>query len=102
MEERLVYVYEAQRPVSRRFVQYLSMQSAQICVLVRDVSTGRILVEPPTEHLWLVRRPVQYGRNTSPNPFHVMASVDEKMFETFDAAQKDNWRFGFNEYYGEC
>lgn len=84
--------------VSRRFVQYLSMQSAWVCVLVRDAVTGRVLIEPPKEHLWLVRRPKK-TRIPSAEPWETVLSVNENMFEKLEGAKKDNWRFGFNEYY---
>lgn len=48
--------------VSRRFVQYLQMESGKLCVLVRDAKTGRVIVKPPDEHLWRTRRKAGMGR----------------------------------------
>lgn len=36
-------------PVSRRFVQYINFQAGEVCILVRDAKTGRIVVQPPRE-----------------------------------------------------
>ncbi|MCJ1357231.1 MAG: hypothetical protein MMC33_007227 [Icmadophila ericetorum] len=39
--------------ISRRFIQYLAMKTADCCLLVRDVKTGKIVVQPPENQLWL-------------------------------------------------
>ena len=52
-------------PASRRFCQYLSMQSGQILTLIRDVKTGQIFVKPPEEpenQNWLIRMKAGLGR----------------------------------------
>jgi hypothetical protein len=47
---------------SRRFIQYLSMETGRIRALVRDQKTGLIVHQPPTEELWLVREKSGFGR----------------------------------------
>ena len=52
-------------PASRRFCQYLSLQSSRVVVLIRDAKTGRILVKPPEspdKQTWLVRQKSGLGR----------------------------------------
>ena len=52
-------------PASRRFCQYLSMQSSRVVVLIRDAKTGKILVKPPEKpenQTWLVRTKCGLGR----------------------------------------
>lgn len=86
-------------PVTRRFVQYLSMESNQLCVLVRDGKTGRTLVKPPEEQLWLARQKIGMGR-ASKNEWHVLASVGDWLFEKMDEFRSlKTYVFGFNAYY---
>jgi hypothetical protein len=47
-------------PVTRRFIQYLSMDTAQVRALVRDRKTGRIVHRPPEEKLWLASTRYEY------------------------------------------
>ena len=52
-------------PASRRFCQYLSMQSNRVVVLIRDAKTGRILTKPQEgshELYWLRRKKAGLGR----------------------------------------
>ncbi|KAK5122094.1 hypothetical protein LTR85_004340 [Meristemomyces frigidus] len=84
--------------VSRRFVQYLSMQSGRLCLLVRDAKTGRILVKPPEEHLWIVWYKSGMG-HASKNEWVEAKKVGEDMFEMLSTKEAVPWRFGFNEYY---
>ncbi|KAF2638583.1 hypothetical protein P280DRAFT_471187 [Massarina eburnea CBS 473.64] len=83
-------------PVSRRFIQYLSMESWQIRAIVRDRTTGKILIKPPVEELWLMRQKSGYGR-AAKNEFENMVEVGPEFFERMDSIRK--WRFGFEEYY---
>ncbi|KAK4504763.1 hypothetical protein PRZ48_002725 [Zasmidium cellare] len=86
-------------PVSRRFVQYLSMMSNYVCILVRDGKTGRILIKPPKEHSWLVRKKSGLGR-ASKNEWDVIAEVGEHMFEQLETSRAyGSYSFGFNSYY---
>ncbi|KAF2168271.1 hypothetical protein M409DRAFT_21709 [Zasmidium cellare ATCC 36951] len=86
-------------PVSRRFVQYLSMMSNYVCILVRDGKTGRILIQPPKEHSWLVRKKSGIGR-ASKNEWDVIAEVGEHMFERLENVRAyGSHAFGFNSYY---
>ena len=85
-------------PVSRRFVQYLAMYAGHIQLLVRDAKTGRILVEPPEEHRWLVREKGGLGR-TSRTEWIVRKSVGEDMFEQISGKKVREWQFGFTSYY---
>lgn len=36
-------------PVSRRFIQYLAMDTKRVVVMIRDGKTGQIVVKPPVE-----------------------------------------------------
>ena len=83
-------------PVSRRFIQYLSMETWELRALVRDRKTGRVLITPPEEELWILREKVGWGR-ASKNQFETIIEIGPKFFERMDAARQ--WRFGFEEYY---
>ena len=83
-------------PVSRRFIQYLSMETWEVHVLVRDPKTGHILVQPPEEELWLLREKSGWGRE-SRNEFKILHKVDTAFFEQMDKLR--DWHFSFQEYY---
>ncbi|KAF2112566.1 hypothetical protein BDV96DRAFT_601966 [Lophiotrema nucula] len=83
-------------PSSRRFIQYISMQTRHIVALVRDPKTGRVLTQPPEKELWLAREKSGWGR-ASRNTFEIISEVGLKLFEEVDQARK--WRFSFEEYY---
>lgn len=82
-------------PATRRFIQYLSMQSSHLIALARDGKTGRILLEPPKEHLWLLRSKAGLGR-ASKNEWTTQLEIGEKFFAEQD--EKRSWRFGHNDY----
>ena len=82
--------------VSRRLVQYLSMQTHELLVLVRDADTGRLLITPPEEERWLMREKSGLGR-ASKKAWNVMKSVGPQFFEEMD--QHREWHFSFKEYY---
>jgi hypothetical protein len=83
-------------PVSRRFIQYLHMQSHRLLMLVRDAETGRILVKPPEEERWLIREKSGLGRAIK-GQWNVIKAIGPKFFEEMDRYRK--WNFGFKEYY---
>jgi hypothetical protein len=83
-------------PASRRFIQYLSNETWEIRALVRDHKTGRILIQPPKEELWLLREKSGWGR-ANRNEFNIIGEIGPEFFEQMDKARK--WRFGFVEYY---
>jgi hypothetical protein len=83
-------------PVSRRFIQYLAMETWELRALVRDAKTGRVLISPPEEELWLVREKSGWGR-ASRNEYDVVGEVGPAFFEQMDQSRK--WHFGFVEYY---
>jgi hypothetical protein len=74
-------------PASRRFIQYLSNETWEIRALVRDRKTGRILIQPPENELWLLREKSGWGRATR-NEFDVIGEIGpaffEKMVSSFD------------------
>ncbi|KAJ4356406.1 uncharacterized protein N0V89_004439 [Didymosphaeria variabile] len=82
--------------VSRRFIQYLSMETWEIRALVRDRKTGKILVRPPEEEFWLLREKAGWGR-ASKNEFETIIEIGAEFFETVEDSRK--WHFGFEEYY---
>lgn len=93
---------------SRRLVQYLSMQSHRLLVLVRDAETGRLLIKPPEEERWLYRQKSGLGR-AAKNDWEIVKSVGSEFFEDMDKYRR--WNFSFKEYYdvyvwdleaGEC
>ncbi|KAF2180722.1 hypothetical protein K469DRAFT_692577 [Zopfia rhizophila CBS 207.26] len=83
-------------PVSRRFIQYLSMETFELMALVRDPKTGRVLIQPPEDELWLIREKSGWGR-ASRNEFRVISEVGPAFFEKMDNIRK--WHFSFDEYY---
>lgn len=83
-------------PVTRRFLQYLIMQSSRVVVLIRDAKTSKILSSPPQEQRWLNREKAGLGR-ASKNEWITRAEVGKEFFEKMETIRQ--WRFGFNEYY---
>ncbi|KAH6625600.1 hypothetical protein C7974DRAFT_434634 [Boeremia exigua] len=83
-------------PVSRRFIQYLAMETWELRALVRDAKTGRVLISPPEDELWLVREKSGWGR-ASRNEYNNVGEVGPKFFESMDKSRK--WHFGFEEFY---
>src|SRR5579859_2531420 len=81
-------------PTSRRLVQYLSMQTSCLVLLVRDGKTGSILVKPPEEETWLVREKTGLGR-AARNEWNVIQKVGTQFFEDMDRHRE--WHFGFKE-----
>lgn len=81
---------------SRRLVQYLSMQSSKILVLVRDAESGKLLIKPPEEERWLFREKSGLGR-ASRNDWHIIKSIGPQFFEEMDKYRQ--WKFSFKEYY---
>jgi hypothetical protein len=67
-------------PVSRRFIQYLSNETWELRALVRDCKTGRILIQPPAEELWLLREKSGWGR-AARNEFNIITEVGPAFFE---------------------
>jgi hypothetical protein len=67
-------------PVSRRFTQYLSNETWEIRALVRDRKTGRILIQPPKEELWILREKSGWGR-ANRNDFKVIGEIGPTFFE---------------------
>lgn len=67
-------------PATRRFLQYLAMQTSKVLVLIRDAKTGKILTSPPDDELWLNREKSGIGR-ASKNEWTVGAFVGKKFFE---------------------
>lgn len=67
-------------PATRRFLQYLTMESTRLVVLIRDAKTSKILSSPPSEELWLSREKAGLGR-ASKNDWTIRAEVGQKFFE---------------------
>jgi hypothetical protein len=61
-------------PISRRFIQYLSMETWELRALVRDRKTGKVLIQPSEDDFWLMREKSGFGR-ASRNEFNVQLSV---------------------------
>ena len=65
---------------TRRFLQYLNMQTTRVVVLVRDAKTSEILSSPPPDQLWLHREKGGIGR-ASKNEWVVHAEMGPAFFE---------------------
>ncbi|OAL39832.1 hypothetical protein AYO20_00744 [Fonsecaea nubica] len=83
-------------PVSRRFTQYMSMQTPRMLILVRDGKTGRIIVTPSMDELWLIRSKYGYGSNAKA-AWETEKYVGPKFFEEIDNYRR--FSFGFDDYY---
>lgn len=83
-------------PASRRFVQYISMRTCDMAVLVRDAQTGKIIVRPPEEELWLIRQKSGMGR-AAKNDWNVIKSIGPTFFQEMDDHRQ--WHFGFKDHY---
>ncbi|PNP50352.1 hypothetical protein THARTR1_08956 [Trichoderma harzianum] len=83
-------------PVTRRFLQYLTMRTGELLVLVRDGKTGRVITAPPKKHLWTYRRKQGIG-SASKNEWQNALEVGPDYFDMTDALRE--WRFGFDDYY---
>ncbi|ESZ95248.1 hypothetical protein SBOR_4360 [Sclerotinia borealis F-4128] len=81
---------------SRRFIQYLSMQSHQLVLLVRDAESGKLLVKPPEEERWLWREKSGLGRAVK-NVWNVLKRIGPEFFEEMDRHRQ--WNFSFKDYY---
>ncbi|KAG4026378.1 hypothetical protein MFRU_041g00230 [Monilinia fructicola] len=81
---------------SRRFIQYLSMQSHRLVLLVRDAESGRLLVKPPEEERWLWREKSGLGRAVK-NVWNVLKRIGPEFFEEMDRHRQ--WNFSFKDYY---
>ncbi|KAL8868386.1 MAG: hypothetical protein Q9198_008195 [Flavoplaca austrocitrina] len=67
-------------PVTRRYLQYLTMLASKVVLLVRGAKTSKILRSPPKEQLWLYREKAGLGR-ASKNEWIVRSEVGEELFE---------------------
>ena len=83
-------------PVTRRFIQYLSMMSSAVLVLARDSKDGKILLQPPEEQCWLKRVKSGVGR-AAKNEFKILQAVGKEFFEEMDA--KRTWSLSFDDHY---
>ncbi|KAI9649174.1 hypothetical protein NHQ30_001742 [Ciborinia camelliae] len=81
---------------SRRFIQYLSMQSHRLVLLVRDAESGKLLVKPPEEERWLWREKSGLGR-AAKNVWNVLKRIGPEFFEEMDRHRQ--WNFSFKDYY---
>ncbi|OTA94692.1 hypothetical protein M434DRAFT_394488 [Hypoxylon sp. CO27-5] len=82
--------------VTRRFLQYCTMRTGELLLLVRDGKTGKIITAPEQEHLWTIRHKEGLGR-ASKNEWEIVLEVGPGYFEMVDILRK--WRLGFEDYY---
>lgn len=75
---------------SRRFVRYLSMQTHRVMLLVRDGKTGRVLISPPKDQLWLLREKSGFGRAIKKS-WNVLREVGGEFFDELAVNRK--WTF---------
>ncbi|PGH06359.1 hypothetical protein GX51_02369 [Blastomyces parvus] len=83
-------------PVTRRFLQYVSMQASRMMLVVRDGKTGKILVKPPDDSAWLFREKIGHRRG-SQAPWKVIKRVDEAFFNEME--RRRAFRLGFDDFY---
>ena len=81
---------------SRRLIRYLSMQTKRVLLLVRDATTGRILISPPEDELWLIRQKSGLGRAVK-HEWNIIKAVGPSFFEEMEA--KRQWTLGFKDFY---
>lgn len=83
-------------PASRRLIQYLSMQTYRVLLLVRDAKTGEIVISPPKDQLWLLREKSGLGRAVK-HDWKVLKEVGPEFFKEMEVSRR--WNLGFNDYY---
>jgi len=81
---------------SRRFIQNVAMETSKVLILCRDVKTGRFLVTPREEDLWLIREKSGYGR-AAKNDWNIMSKVGPQFFESIDNHRQ--WHLSFPDHY---
>ncbi|KAF5009291.1 hypothetical protein FDECE_4503 [Fusarium decemcellulare] len=98
VEARNIIVGHMKRndPITRRFLQYLSMRTGEVLILVRDGKTGRVITAPPDEQLWTYRKKQGLGR-ASKNEWSNFLEVGPEYFDLTDLLRE--WRFSFDDYY---
>lgn len=72
------------------------MQTHRVLLLVRDGKTGRILVSPLEDELWLVRQKAGLGRAIK-HEWNVQKKVGTMFFEEMETSRK--WSLGFKDYF---
>lgn len=72
------------------------MQTHRVLLLVRDGRTGRILVSPPEDELWLVRQKAGLGRAIK-HEWNVQKKVGTVFFEEMETNRR--WSLGFKDYF---
>ncbi|KAI0485340.1 hypothetical protein GGR56DRAFT_70131 [Xylariaceae sp. FL0804] len=83
--------------VTRRFLQYCSMRTGELVLLVRDGRTGKVITGPgDAEALWTLRSKQGIGR-ASKNEWKVHLKVGFEYFDRVDRLR--DWRLGFDDYF---
>ncbi|RYP36854.1 hypothetical protein DL767_003244 [Monosporascus sp. MG133] len=82
--------------VTRRFIQYCTMRTGDILILVRDGRTGKIATSPTNDELWTFREKHGLGR-ASKKEWDSVLEVGRMYFCMVDILRK--WRLGFDDYY---
>ncbi|KAI0378676.1 hypothetical protein F5Y04DRAFT_143384 [Hypomontagnella monticulosa] len=82
--------------VTRRFLQYCTMRSCELLLLVRDGKTGKVITAPSKEHLWTIRHKEGLGR-ASKNEWSTVLEVGPAYFDMVDILRQ--WHLGFEDYY---
>ncbi|KAI1773620.1 hypothetical protein F4818DRAFT_449017 [Hypoxylon cercidicola] len=95
VETRNIIVGHMKRndPATRRFLQYLTMRSSEVLVLVRDGKTGKILTAPEKDQLWTMRG----KREVNETKWNILLEVGRKYFQMVGKFRK--WRLGSEDYY---
>jgi hypothetical protein len=84
-------------PITRRFLQYMALETAKALLCVRDAKTGRIITKPDESELWLMRTKSGIGRASRNSNWKVFKDVGPDFFQ--EVEDRRNWRLGFDDYY---
>lgn len=84
-------------PISRRFIQYVAMQTSRMFILVRDGKTGELIVSPDQDELWLARILIGIGRDRRNSNVQTLRFVGEEFFEEMD--RQRSFHLGFDDFY---
>lgn len=83
-------------PISRRFIQYVSMQTSRMFILARDGKTGEIISSPDKEEIWLSRILIGLSRNPEDANIQTLRFVGEQFFEEMDKLR--SFHLGFADF----
>lgn len=72
------------------------MQTHRVFVLVRDATDGGILIQPPQEERWLLRRGLGRASSSENQEWVVEKQIGSSFFDELERSRK--WTTGFSEH----